>query len=71
MAIKQKIMEDVIHQRLILETNISRSDLVDCFNETDFYSEIYKRMAIMIADKIFEKIGPAIDKAMKEMSNEL
>jgi hypothetical protein len=67
MAVTQKVLEDHIQRKLILETNIDRSDLVRLFNSDDFYKEIYSQMAFMIADKVFKLVSPAIEKAMKEV----
>jgi len=59
-------MIDECQQRLLLRTEISQSDLRSHFNEQDFYRAIYRQIAIKIADKIFEQVGPSIDKAMQE-----
>jgi hypothetical protein len=66
MAIEQEIIEDHLKDSFILKSNVRKTDLVMGFREGDFYSEIYKQMAFMLADKIFKQISPAIDKALKE-----
>ncbi len=67
--IKQEVLEDVVRQNLMLNTTISKSDLVRHLNESAFYAEIYRQMAHKIASHLFEKIGPAIDEALKQSSD--
>jgi hypothetical protein len=70
MAIEQKIVEDHLRRKLILETNIDRTDLMRLFSTEDFYKEVYSQMAFMVADKLFKEVSPAIEKAFKDIANE-
>lgn len=64
--IKQELIEDVVSQNLMLNTTINRGELARHLNEPAFYAEIYRQMAHKIASHLFEKIGPAIDEALKK-----
>ena len=68
--IAQKLMDDVVERQLLLSTKIDKLDLVQSFHEKEFYAEIYRQMALKVADHIFTKVGSAIDKAINEWKEE-
>jgi len=65
LSTKQTVMIKECSRKLLLETEIPLSDLRSRFQENEFYKAIYYELSVMVAEKIFEKIGPAIDKAIK------
>ena len=66
MPIDQKLTMDVVKQKLLLTTEIPRSELCAAFNEKGFYGAVYSKLAMKVADHLFEQIGPALDEVLRE-----
>ena len=66
-AIETKLIVDEARRRFSLSTEFDQSELVSLFRASEFYAAIYRQVATKVADKMLQKIGPAIDKAMDEL----
>jgi len=53
-----------------IETAFGNSELLCSIKPKDFIMEVHQLMASKLADKILERLSPAIDKALAEISLE-
>jgi len=65
MAFTQEISIDEAMRELIVNTRFDDSELVSHYSTKEFMSQVHRDIALKVASKIFEHIGPAIDEAMK------
>ncbi len=64
--INQKLLEDDMN-RVLIQTEIDKVQLLSRLNTKDLCAEIYLQLAIMVAQKVFEQLGPAIDEAVEKI----
>ncbi len=62
-----KTMLDECRQKFHVVTEITQLEVINARDERDFYVQIYRNIATSLADKVMEKLAPAIDKALKEL----
>lgn len=66
--VQTQVMLDAARQEYIATTRFDEIEFCKAFNEKSFYAEIYHHIAIAIADKVIEKLAPAIDKALNDLN---
>lgn len=65
-----RVMKDKGKQEFIASARFDEMDFIRAIDERGFYLEIYRQIAFKLADKVIEKIGPAIDRALEELKIE-
>lgn len=51
-----------------IRASIEQNELLSAFNQREFMAQVWRQIAAKVADKVLQQVGPAIDKALKEMS---
>lgn len=66
----QRIIMDQCRRALQVSTHVPLSEVYQSFNQDEFYSTIWRAIAMKIADEVFKQLAPGIDKAIMNMKFE-
>lgn len=67
MAPQQKINFIPTELSWEIQTKFRQAELLERYKPEDFLHQVYYQIAVQLANRILERLSPAIDKALNEM----